>query len=77
MDDDKMTELLAEQAELQEKIEAGDGWEMDRRIDIALDALRCPPAESPVTRATLQRYPWRGIQPVGTRASTNENCVTT
>src|SRR3954452_7052386 len=50
MDDDKMTELLAEQAELQEKIEAEDGWELDRRIDIALDALRCPPAESAVAR---------------------------
>ncbi|MDX5932820.1 energy-dependent translational throttle protein EttA [Acidiphilium acidophilum] len=49
MDDDKMNALLAEQAELQEKIDAEDGWELDRRIDIALDALRCPPAESPVT----------------------------
>jgi ATP-binding cassette ChvD family protein len=50
MDDDKMTELLGEQAELQEKIDAENGWEIDRRIDIALDALRCPPAESAVTR---------------------------
>jgi len=49
MDDDKMNALLTEQAELQEKIDAEDGWELDRRIDIALDALRCPPAESPVT----------------------------
>jgi ATP-binding cassette ChvD family protein len=49
MDDDKMNDLLAEQAALQEKIDADDGWELDRRIDIALDALRCPPAESPVT----------------------------
>lgn len=49
MDDDKMNALLAEQAELQEKIDAEDGWELDRRIDIALDALRCPPAESAVT----------------------------
>ncbi|MDD2878028.1 MAG: energy-dependent translational throttle protein EttA [Acidiphilium sp.] len=49
MDDDKMSDLLAEQATLQEKIDAEDGWELDRRIDIALDALRCPPAESPVT----------------------------
>ncbi|HQT86056.1 MAG: energy-dependent translational throttle protein EttA [Acidiphilium sp. 37-64-53] len=49
MDDDKMNDLLAEQAMLQEKIDADDGWELDRRIDIALDALRCPPAESPVT----------------------------
>src|SRR3954449_10460977 len=48
MDDDKMTALLAEQAELQEKIEAEDGWEIDRRVEIALDALRCPPAEADV-----------------------------
>jgi ATP-binding cassette ChvD family protein len=48
MDDDKMNALLAEQAELQEKIDAGDGWDLDRHIDIALDALRCPPAESPI-----------------------------
>ncbi len=50
MDDDRMNELLAEQAELQEKIDAEDGWELDRRIEIALDALRCPPPDSPVVR---------------------------
>jgi ATP-binding cassette ChvD family protein len=50
MDDDEMNALLAEQAELQEKIDHEDGWEFDRRIEIALDALRCPPPDSPVTR---------------------------
>ena len=50
MDDDKMNTLLAEQAELQEKIDAEDGWELDRRIEIALDALRCPPPDSGVTK---------------------------
>ncbi|MEJ1978364.1 MAG: energy-dependent translational throttle protein EttA [Acetobacteraceae bacterium] len=50
MDDDKMNDLLAEQATLQEKIDAEDGWELDRRIEIALDALRCPPPDSPVTK---------------------------
>ena len=49
MDDDEMTKLLAEQADLQEKIDAEDGWDLDRRIEIALDALRCPPPDSPVT----------------------------
>ncbi len=49
MDDERMNELLAEQAELQETIDAGDGWELDRRIEIALDALRCPPPDSAVT----------------------------
>ena len=50
MDDDKMTALLAEQAELQEKIDAEDGWEIDRRVEIALDALRCPPPEATIDR---------------------------
>jgi ATP-binding cassette ChvD family protein len=50
MDDDQMNTLLAEQAELQEKIDAEDGWDLDRRIEIALDALRCPPPDSEVTR---------------------------
>jgi energy-dependent translational throttle protein EttA len=49
MDDERMTELLAEQADLQERIDAANGWEIDRTVDIALDALRCPPAESAVT----------------------------
>jgi energy-dependent translational throttle protein EttA len=48
MSDEEMNELLAEQGELQEKIDAEDGWELDRRVEIALDALRCPPAESPI-----------------------------
>ena len=48
MDDDKMNELLVEQGDLQEKIDAEDGWELERRIEIALDALRCPPPDSPV-----------------------------
>ena len=50
MSDDEMNALLAEQGELQEKIDAADGWEMDRRIEIALDALRCPPADSPIEK---------------------------
>ena len=50
MDDDKMNALLAEQGDLQEKIDAEDGWELDRRVDIALDALRCPPADAPIDK---------------------------
>jgi sulfate-transporting ATPase len=49
MNDDEMNKLLAEQGDLQELIDSKDGWELDRKVDIALDALRCPPAESPVT----------------------------
>jgi energy-dependent translational throttle protein EttA len=50
MSDEEMNDLLAEQADLQAKIDAGNGWEIDRQIEIALDALRCPPAESRVRR---------------------------
>jgi sulfate-transporting ATPase len=49
MSDEEMNALLVEQGDLQEKIDSKDGWELDRKVDIALDALRCPPAESPVT----------------------------
>ena len=48
MDDDEMTELLAEQAELQDKIDAAGGWELDRTLEVAADALRLPPWEAEV-----------------------------
>jgi sulfate-transporting ATPase len=48
-DDDEMNKLLEEQGKLQDKIEAGDGWNLDTTLDIAMDALRCPPGDSPVT----------------------------
>ncbi len=49
MSEDEMNTLLAEQADLQEKIDAADGWEIDRQVEIALDALRCPPPDAAVT----------------------------
>lgn len=42
--------LMAEMGELQEKIDAVDGWELDRTIEVAMDALRCPPADAAVTK---------------------------
>jgi ATP-binding cassette ChvD family protein len=50
MSDDEMNALLAEQGDLQELIDSKDGWELDRKVDIALDALRCPPADAAVTK---------------------------
>jgi len=47
----EMDALIAEQGELQEKIDHADGWELDRTIEIAMDALRCPPGDAEV--ATL------------------------
>ncbi len=48
---EEMDALIAEQAELQEGIDAADAWDLDRKIEIAMDALRCPPGDSEV--ATL------------------------
>jgi ATP-binding cassette ChvD family protein len=48
--DADMDKLIAEQAELQEKIDAGNGWDLQRQVEIALDALRCPPADADVEK---------------------------
>ncbi|HEY3916722.1 MAG TPA: energy-dependent translational throttle protein EttA [Stellaceae bacterium] len=50
LDEDEMNVLIAEQGELQEKIDAANGWELDRTIEIAMDALRCPPGDADVTK---------------------------
>jgi ATP-binding cassette ChvD family protein len=50
MEDDEMNALIEEQGELQEKIDAANAWDLDRTIDIAMDALRCPPGDADVTK---------------------------
>ncbi|MCS6780249.1 MAG: energy-dependent translational throttle protein EttA [Geminicoccaceae bacterium] len=49
LDEEEMNALLAEQAELQEKIDAVQGWELQRQLEIAMDALRCPPGDADVS----------------------------
>ncbi len=49
-DADEMTKLIDEQAELQEKIDAANAWDLDRTVEIAMDALRCPPGEADVAK---------------------------
>ncbi len=48
MDDARMEKLLAEQAKLQDAIDAQNGWELDRTLEVAMDALRLPPGDAPV-----------------------------
>ncbi len=48
--DADMDALLAEQAELQEKIDALGAWDLERKVEVAMDALRCPPPEADVTK---------------------------
>jgi len=50
LEDDEMNKLLEEQGELQEKIDTVGGWELERKIEIAMDALRCPPGDADVTK---------------------------
>jgi sulfate-transporting ATPase len=46
---DEMGKLLEKQSDLQEKIEAANGWEIETELEIAMDALRCPPPDTPVS----------------------------
>ena len=48
MSDEEMNALINEQAELQEKIDAADAWDLERKAEIAMDALRLPPSDSGV-----------------------------
>jgi len=50
MDDDAMNKLMEKQAALQEKIDAAGAWELDRKLEIAADALRLPPWDADVTK---------------------------
>jgi ATP-binding cassette ChvD family protein len=48
MSDDEMSELLDRQGKVQEKLDASQAWDLDSRLEMAMDALRCPPPETPV-----------------------------
>jgi len=48
--DDEMNDLIAEQGELQEQIDAQNLWDLEREVEIAMDALRCPPSDADVTK---------------------------
>src|SRR5688572_2181493 len=48
MDDDEMAKLIERQGKVQEKLDHADAWDLDSRLEMAMDALRCPPGETPV-----------------------------
>ena len=50
MDDEAMARLLDEQARVQDAIDAVDGWELDHQVEVAMEALRCPPGDADVSR---------------------------
>jgi len=47
---EEMEDVLAEQAKVQDAIDAANGWDLDRTLEIAMDALRCPPGDADVTK---------------------------
>ena len=49
-DDTDFDKLMEEMGVLQEKIDAADGWTLDNQLEIAMEALRCPPGDSPITK---------------------------
>ena len=48
MDDDEMNKLLEEQGRVQDELDARNAWDLDSRLELAMDALRCPPSELPI-----------------------------
>ena len=50
MSDDEMNALIEEQGKLQDQIDAANAWELDRTLEIAMDALRCPPPDAEVSK---------------------------
>ena len=48
MSDDDMNKLLERQGEVQNKLDAADAWDLDSRLEMAMDALRCPPPDTPI-----------------------------
>ena len=50
MSDDEMNKLLEEQGKLQDQIDHANAWELDRTLEVAMDALRCPPGDADVTK---------------------------
>jgi sulfate-transporting ATPase len=50
LSDDEMTKVLEAQSKLQDRIDAADAWNIDQRVDVAMEALRLPPADAPIER---------------------------
>lgn len=49
LDDDEMNKLLAEQGDIQDKLDATNAWDLDSRLEMAMDSLRCPPSDQKIS----------------------------
>ena len=73
---DDFDALMAEMGELQEKIDAVDGWTLDNQLEIAMDALRCPPGDSSVDQPLGRREAPRRADPAAAREARASCCST-
>ncbi len=60
---DYSDELMEEMGQLQEKLDHADAWDLDSQLEQAMDALRCPPADEPVTTCRWREAPRRALSP--------------
>jgi hypothetical protein len=68
MSDDDMDKLIQRQGEVQEKLDALDAWDLDARLEMAMDALRCPPGDTPVRHLRWRAAPGGPLPPAAEKA---------
>ena len=66
---DEMDKVLAEQGRVQDRIDQVGAWELDSKIEMAMDALRCPPGDADVAHTFGRRAPPRGTLPAAAERS--------
>ena len=64
-----MTKLLEKQGEVQEKLDAAGAWDLDQQLEMAMDALRCPPGDATDRNAQRRRETARGAVPAAAAKS--------
>ena len=73
---EEMDKVLEEQGKVQDRIEAANGWDLDSRLELAMDALRLPPPDADVTHALGRRAAPRGAVPAAAEARRTCCCST-
>ena len=63
MDDEQMNKLLERQGEVQEKLDHLNAWDLDQQLEMAMDALRCPPGDALIKVLSRRRAAARGAVP--------------
>ena len=76
MDDDEMNKLIERQGEVQEKLDHADAWDLDSRLEMAMDALRCPPPDTLGQKSLRRRKTPRRSLPSAAAKAGHSACST-